>query len=307
MTARRRLVAGGLSLACALLGSGVPAAGASDAGRGRAIVLGRRNVITGSEITAGPVRLPASARVDLNVKGDGRIVGVALLGDPYGSRPEPGKFLFGGRSADCATEGCKPTQVYDFLYDGTHDTPDRPLLRPGRYTLYLIADGAPARVVLELDGLRGTVRVEPDAATEAIDLQTPPTRFDEHGENGTTWWAGGSVETGAVGLVFSTLYLKGPALAGTRVEHCEYGVVSPPPPDVAYGPHCYTAASRLGAGYSLTVPSDYSDDRFVVSFLSVYNDDGTTFPTEETGLGFYVQSPHTLEGFGVNALSLTTR
>ncbi|MDQ3952363.1 MAG: hypothetical protein M3279_05290 [Actinomycetota bacterium] len=314
MIARRRLAAAGCGLACALFAAGVSVARVERAapriqpaeGRGSAVVLGGRNVIVGSTTAAVPVRLPASARVDLDVEGNGRIVGLALLGDPYGSRPERGRFLFGGRAADCAAAGCEPGQTYQYLYDGSYDTPERPLLRAGRYVLYLIADGAPARVVLELDGLRGKVRIAPGKA-EDVDLQTPATRFDRNGEGGTVWWAGSSFDAGEVGLTFSALYVKGPVLAGTTVEHCQYGVVSPPPAEVAYGPHCYSAASSLGAGYSFTVPADYSDDRFVVPFLSVYTDEGTTFPSDEAGLGFYVQSPHTLDGFGANALALKVR
>jgi hypothetical protein len=286
-----------------------------------AITLKRINIISGRRSGAVPVRLPVDAMIDLRVdfrrgegpnpsigiSGNGRLVGIALVRRPYGVNPEPGRFLFAGRAADCTNPGCRPDDVYNYVYDGSHEDREQRTLKAGSYMLYLVADHAPARVVLELGGrLRGTLRATP-ASIDAIDLHTPPTRFEHAHEAGTVWWAGSSYSAGAVGLAFSTLFVKSEELANTRIQHCQYSVIPPPPGETAYGPHCYAAAFYLGAGYDILLPSDFGDDRFVVLLLSTYHDQGTNVPSPDSGLGFYIQSPHELGEFGVNAFTLRIR
>jgi hypothetical protein len=95
---------------------------------------------------------------DYPVSGGGRFAGIVLVG-PEGWRDTMLEVILFNR---CTTRGCRPPGRRDdlaFLTDRRGEWTDT--LPAGDYTLYLIADGSPVEVVLNLRGPTGITRLTP--------------------------------------------------------------------------------------------------------------------------------------------------
>lgn len=170
-------------LLLALLLGALPPAGASVAHAAVPSLAGT-TVVTGSHLARAVVDLRRWATVDLGlpplsdvpgaaVSGDGRLTGVLLVrrdGDRGLTR------LWVSRAGLCSRAGCRPVRggalhAWGVTRDGKLSSSVSELA-PGRYDLYLLADGRPVTVTLRLQGLTGRATVRP-AAVRGASLWTP--------------------------------------------------------------------------------------------------------------------------------------
>jgi hypothetical protein len=301
----------GVSLAgCLLVASGLPTGASAMAASDEALTLGRVNVIKGTAASVIDVRIPVEASVrltlrphrkngpsrSLRLQGAGRAVGVALTPPPPVEGPLFGssRFLISGRFGQCPERACDPQgEVLNFQQpsvfpggggDGWHK------LAPGDYRLYLIADGAPVRIRLELRGLQGRIVISP-RAPGPIDLKTPTVRAATLG--GPSYYAAGDVfEAGSRGLAMTMLSLRGPRdPLYSAYGACGYwsGSINLPQ-QAAYGPHCF------GTGMGGLMATWNDAKKFYAFFLQGYSepDFPPTDGSETRGHGVWVVSRNPL-------------
>lgn len=181
-------------LGAAALPSAVPAASA-----GALPVLAGKTTVIGSRSAYARVRLTKTLtweQTDALISGDGRAIGLVLVKEENGSIPKKPKAVDFIRFGKCFEEAC-PTRN-SFGGAGGGGTGDR--LPAGIYRLYLITDGAPARVTLYLDTLHGATTIAPRIPARAVvqtltpRVPTTPT-FYSAGDvapfrgNGITWFS----------------------------------------------------------------------------------------------------------------------
>ena len=125
-------------------------------------------------------------------------------------------------------------------------TPMKTTLDPGLYRLYLIADGAPVKVRLELQGLLGSKRISPSTPTgldtkklfERTDLTTPAAALVTSGDDAVLE---------RTGLIFNALAVELKDSPEGEFGSCIYqgGPVNEEEGEVvSYGPYCAGAAGR---------------------------------------------------------------
>lgn len=291
------------------------------AGAAARIELGRVNVISGRESGSIPVHLSSDAVVDLRtatkrlrgpnpnigIRGPGRFVGFALVGQPFTRVRERGRFLLAGRFADCSAPACDPTEWPINYVNGLAPGRGRVVLKRGDYRLFLIADGAPVRIRLKfIDGPSGKAVLSP-APTNAIDLQTPATRFwNDQGQ--TMWWAGSHFSGGQIGFSVTSVFVTADQLNGTELGVCQYNRPGPPPEEIAYGPHCSLLSNAMGSGAEFVL-APYSDDQFILILMLGYHEQGVGLenPDGTRGLGVWFRSPGDVDRFGANAFFVRLR
>lgn len=297
-----------IALAPALLGQGLgPTAPSSvAAAEVQRVTLAGTNIIEGSQPSVIHVRIPEDVTVDMRLspyrvkgpnrsvmlQGDGRLVGVALTSmPPVGAVPNS-RFLLSGRLGTCGRSGCSPGEnIVNFQWPSRYpgqDGPRRHELVAGDYRLFLLADGAPVRIRLKLQGLGGRVHISPrDPAM--LDLETP--RPDVAHLDGPSYFsAGGVFEAGRRGLAVSLLSLLGPKdSVYSAYGMCgRQGSVSVPIGDPAYGPYCSGAATGGWVG------TWNESGRFDVTFLQGY-DESDLPPADGTRThGVWVKSHNAL-------------
>lgn len=146
-------------------------------------VLGAKTVVKGERSAVMTVDLPRPARISLfeqpqedrprdvlHMSGRGRFFGVMLRRDGQ----EPTGLVEVVAQDLCHRPGCQPVFRFPSNYYGLVYPPDRNAngsvsdisgtLPSGRYHLFLIADGAPVKVVLRFHGLTGTTVLRPTKA-----------------------------------------------------------------------------------------------------------------------------------------------
>jgi hypothetical protein len=126
---------------------------------------------------------PFQAPAGTSVKGDGRIIGVAMY-DVKMKAPSFDVIRFNY----CATAGCPGNLGYTFFH--AHDGDDRhpPKLPAGDYRLVVVTDGKPVDIVLKFPGLSGSVSLHP-AGRVMVKHLTPEyeTPVDKAAPFGTTY------------------------------------------------------------------------------------------------------------------------
>ncbi len=117
----------------------------------------------------------------VEVSGDGRVVGVVLRRLGTGTQPQIQVFT----NNSCFTRACRPNgvdELPDELATGSPETPHEDgsysvTLPAGRYNATLITDGAPVTARLQLGGLSAATKLRPttpaDAAFHEIDGVSP--------------------------------------------------------------------------------------------------------------------------------------
>lgn len=257
-----------------------------------------------------PDRPDDSINADITVTGKGRFVGIALVQDPYPGARDPHRFFLAGRFGACDDPGCRATKrSLETMYDLQQDADDTLRLEAGDYRLYLIADGAPVIATLRLHGLSGRRSLQV-ARPAKLDYQASSTRIDTDAAGGRVWSAGNSFSGGQVGFSLSWLEVEAADFSGLESGICQYNAFEPPPPEIAYGPHCSKLTPFLGAGSEFGFDSDMKGDTFRVlaSFGYHDNSDGTTGAPNlsgQHGLGAYVRSPSHFEVLPLRSFFLT--
>jgi hypothetical protein len=216
------------------------------------------------------------------------VTGLIITHDPpTETRPH---VLFAGRIAACQQPGCRPGQRFLNLQDpGSWDGPDAERLEifPGRYRLYVLADGAPVTVKLKLNGLKGRTDLRAKRPA-SIDL-TPPVTHHQVSGGVTSFSGGNSYERGAMGMALVVLFVQAPE--GTRVAKgvCQYGHVQPPP-ELPSGAYC----GALSSQWNLGVP-EVDDDGYIFFFLYKYGWPTADETPDALHLAAWVTSPTPLD------------
>ena len=142
--------------------------------------LRRINVISTTDSGMVRVHVPRTARWDatslnqpggdIRIEGRGRYVGLIITEDSNKRWPE----LVGSAShyGGCRSRGCAPTD------DALDDTDGGGMLSPGKYRFYVVADGAPVKIVLKLDGLSGRTALRLNEPIEANIFSPKPVFHD---------------------------------------------------------------------------------------------------------------------------------
>ena len=203
------------------------------------------NVLYGSKTGMTPVTLDREIVVSLSrlaelasLEGRGRALGFALIGPAPASGPRP--FLSLARLGFCGARGCSggKDEVATFTtFDGDYDLSAGTVTLPrGDYHLYLIADGAPARVIFPLPGLQGRSRVRPAGAAD-FGVTEPEVGVHETSTN--TIYSNGDVldMSGRQSYSLNALRVESTAWAAGQIAHCIYDE-DPPPAPAGFGPGC---------------------------------------------------------------------
>lgn len=248
--ARAMLVA---TLLILLLLSPVPIRGRV-AAKSSAHSLAGTNVIVGTQIAGTRVRLnePAALhrrdvdpfvtgrRPNVRIEGNGRVAGAILIRDtedPLGA--EDPSFVMWVRGGFCRRERCGARATHTFaLARGLQEArgDDKVYLRPGNYFLYVVADGAPVQVTLDLDGPQGKRTFAPGVDVRA-DVRTPEVGFSAGPGKQAHWFGEDYLIKGEGGLSYSAFQLKSKDWLAGEVGWCAY-TGEPDPGPLAYSPVC---------------------------------------------------------------------
>lgn len=222
-------------------------------------IIAGRTTASGSMTSVMRVDVPASATVtwlpsdnpDVIVEGEGRFVGVVLTSD---APTLDGPTLVAGRipmDAVCwPGRGCPVGPVVSVQARQMIDWNAGIIRVPaGRYLLYLIADGSPVSVTLQLRGLSGSIDLAPsDPAPIRMVSWSPEAPITA--SQSVLWDEGEGFDLGADtrGIMFSLYWLRGPREVHGLYGHCWHRGRSPDP-----GPACLPGIGPdIGAGQSIT-------------------------------------------------------
>lgn len=173
-------------------------------------------VISGSHSGWARFTLRKSVHVDglMNFAGNGRMVAFALVPDPVPTKWTSGTFLYGVSFGRCSSPGCKADRGRGWFYFGSSRLPR------GHYRLYLIADGARARVELPLQGLSRTIHLRAEHEANVRIRTLTPRVSNTPGQ--TVLSAGDSSKLTGGGLAFQGLWLDTSATAAASWGDCVY-------------------------------------------------------------------------------------
>lgn len=275
-------------------------------------------IIRGSETAFAEVELKQEAKVDLRRRvmrpdgpnqrietlGRGRFVGIAIThADP---RPGRDPLVVAGRFTTCSRPSCasrtRISSIWpgegDYLFDGSGRVGRYLTLEPGRYRIYLIADGAPATVRLKLLGLGGRAVLEPTVEPDFFQLESPAGAL-ESSATGSKYSAGGTFRGGKEGLFVSLLLLRSETFGNLDWGICHYRGPLGPPSKLAYGRHCSEVA--VGAGASASFRDGFTNRKmFAAGLLADYTASDLPPTADGTqGIGAWAESSGPLH-FGIN-------
>lgn len=255
----------------------------------RISVLRGHTTVTAEATSVMTVRLPKPFKIldgiETRVAGGGRVRGFVLT-----QRAENFKdaaTYIAAAPGYCTTPGCgdaeKETRPGSFAmaYDG--------VFPPGTYRLFVIADGAPVRVEVEIDGLRGSTAITPtEPAVADVDS------FRQHAistPDGPVWMGGGFSDLGGPSRGFALLEMWGysddvPAPEPYAWGTCFYYEREHSNPDRAFAPTCPGSEEEEAHTYYVDVARGY-----VASFIA-----GVELPY---GMGGYSIVPLTSRHGGV--------
>ncbi|MDQ3952737.1 MAG: hypothetical protein M3279_07230 [Actinomycetota bacterium] len=248
----RRRSAPAAALVSVLLLTGAVFPPATSLARTAPAKLAGRTRITGNATSVTWVTIPkpvAFGTDDIRIQGAGRIAGFVLTETPVDDLER--EFVMAARTSLCETPGCTSNDVYEFVAGPPPGTADI-MLEPGRYLLYLLADGAPVSVTLRLQGVRGATEVRPSTPVDAgVSVPDAETRTTLAGDR--AYWFGDSASIAAdAGLFVGVLGLEAKQwVEGVHGSCLQREVHSPP--QVAFSPLCPAGGGmRSVEGYPLS-------------------------------------------------------
>lgn len=240
----------------------------ASAGNGRkALALRKNNRFTVHQSASLLVRLtrPVSLRDNFHVKveGRGRLVGFAFQLQDRTIEPSRRPLIAGFHPGRCLRRGCRGNPPPLFFYQGFNFS--RLRLPRGLYRLYVIADGAPARLQIRLDNLHGGRVFRPSDPVTA-EIKTLPVRVQEEVSQ-TVYSAGAASTLTGPGLTFVTLWVNSTEHLASVIGGCFYPK-DPPPAPVAFLPGCPTGESEeFINGPRLTNPTWFVYGATDITFL----------------------------------------
>lgn len=242
--------------------------------------------ISGDETTASWVSIPEKVRFkrdlsisapDVRIDGGGRVAGFVLA---KAAEDLDRDFAMAVRTGFCDTPGCAPEETYEFVssYSPSGESSHEwVVLTPGRYVLYLLADGAPVSVTLRLRGLSGRTHVRPRTGVD-WGVSVPSAQTATVAPERKAYWFGESASLDAgsglfVGVLSADASEWREGVYGSCLQRELHS-----PPAIAYSPVCPAGgAARTIEGYPLS-PVDRT-----VRDASVWE----VTPGGEWGLGLY--------------------
>jgi hypothetical protein len=221
-----------------------------------AVALGAVNVISGDRIAGMRVHVPRDADVseeafnnsNLSYSGKGRVVGVVLVQD---GPPLRRAYQFVSTRWDfCGSPGCSGewqiSLTHGINWHGRHGY----RIPAGDYRLYLIADGAPVRIELRLDGLTGSTDLRPDVGVPGR-IASPDSMVPSPASQ-VFLGSAQSMNMPTYGLLIDAdEHEHGPGAGASG--SCYWRAKEDDGPERSVpGPHCLTFAERggIGAGFS---------------------------------------------------------
>ena len=194
------------------------------------------------------VRAPGHQLRDVTINGGGRVAGIVLARE--GADAESGAVLYAMRFNGCWSRGCttpRDERLFPWGYAEARDVPSVRrddgstllTLPAGRYTAYVVADGAPVKVTVRFNGERGTGTLRPDRAA-SLRLTTATSQVP----GGTVYSAGAAGELrSSLGLLVGVMearltmnvssdggtcfYRDAQPPGGTFVSGCPFGTSEP--------------------------------------------------------------------------------
>jgi hypothetical protein len=237
----------------------------------------------------------------IRIEGAGRYAGVVLVRDDWEGGLLLSDFLLAGRWGLCDDAGCDPGErVVNDVRGLARDDRGRAIIPPGDYTLHLVADSAPVKVTLNLQGApRGRTTLLP-SGDPLVDFDAPSTDPTDVNAGSNLRSAGASFDSGRIGFSASLLY----AAADQELDPfnggiCQINSPAAPPTEAGYGPHCFALTrAGLGPGFYLL---NRSIDRRTLAMLPLftYHDQNVQPPNLDgsRGLGAWTATPYELTEF----------
>lgn len=174
---------------------------------------------------------------DISITGGGRFAGLAIVADMPAAKPT---FVFAVNVNGCWTPGCttpaderlfpQPLAAYaNATARGSLGGVMAVTLEPGRYRLYLLADGQPVRATLRLAGLRGSLTIRPRTPAAGVNMTSvAPNLGAIPTANGQIYSAGATGHIGApVGLLLDAMEVRTLAHVSDIAGGCYYQNTKP--------------------------------------------------------------------------------
>lgn len=218
------------------------------------------------------------------LQGAGRFFGIVLVKE--GSEVSGRHRLVIGRWSRCDSEGsCLRPKSVNVVYPTGRKSITLPA---GIYRLFLIADGEPVRIALDIRGLTGFTTIRPEEEA-MVDIRTPKVRMSLEPEGQTLYTNGSHYIGSGAGLAMTMWSWESSAFRDTELHECVY-VDNPPPEEVAYGPQC-DALNVTGAGSDWRF-SGFDGEKYDFTAASLWGFGGGVLPdvTGERGYGLWFRS-----------------
>lgn len=249
-----------------------PSAGSAEGRR----ILGTRTVFRITEPSFLDVRIPRDTTIerallrvndDVRISGDGRFVGMLLTQARGTFDPRHSRTILVGDYRLCAEQGCSAKPHHITYWIGFKEFGKRLEVPAGDYRLYLINDGAPARVTLDLEGLSpGTTTVAPLPHAQ-VQVGTPTMRLSSAPL--TNIYSGGdSQRMTSPTFSWTAVWFSGSPGGVRDLGTCNYK--GPPPGEerFAYRSDCYSKGAKGKRSFTIEGSSSFSEGLFDVRALS---------------------------------------
>jgi hypothetical protein len=251
------------------------------------LVVEERAIMTGSN----RMTRAGGPNAEVSIRHDGLFAGILIVPEAYVGAPQDDRWLLVAQFDTCDRPPCPKTSIANVLYPGGKTIE----LLPGRYRAYFLSDDR-ARIRLEFRNLRGKATVEPStASSSSVASPVAPASLSE---GVTSWAAGQDYVAGRTGLRLALLSFEAPDYQGGGIGICHYANGAPPPPQIAYGPHCTAVTRATGAGSFTLGPPQGEDENYLYVSGTTYHDEtiggenGNLTGTH--GLGAWITSPGTV-------------
>jgi hypothetical protein len=201
--------------------------------------------VTSAEAGFALLRLDQPTRLfdgfEAKIEGNGRIVGYVMIKQdrtPMASRPS----VYAFRYRRCNAIACEGPSREGTTWGHDLEGPvSDPVIPAGMYRVYVLTDGAPARVIFTIDTASGRAAVQTTHTTE-LQIGKIDMRVSEN-NTGAIYSAGEGRPFKGQGIAIMSTWLEGDSIATGAQGDCMY-FESPPPPEIAYAPGCPLGNSR---------------------------------------------------------------
>lgn len=248
-----KVILAGALVAGSTLGGGSGSAAPAVDGKSATVTLAGKTVVTGSHAGVVNVRIPTPAvwsgkASDVNITGGGELPGFLLTREKKYTYDHPVLGRLESTTDEVVLSGTKlPKRGVTKKFSSGQRTlvmmPWEQVLKPGDYKLYLVADGAPVKVTINLKGLLGTTRISPTSRT-GIDMKQLPERTKVSAPGQGLFTAGDDAKLEKPGLVFDAMVVEVKDSPEGEIGSCVY---RGEPADeeqgeaISYGPKCIGA------------------------------------------------------------------